>query len=135
MSFNALTYDNCEYNTRLERDVSVLSYNLDSSKFAHCNKCFNNLGLVGGTAVSHVNGNLVDLESNLIGIDREASKCPSMKYLPNSQDSAIGADYYHPRCTNVVDTTKSHLPSCQLYSTPYVPYPPTMQPYKCPARR
>jgi hypothetical protein len=135
MSFNKLSYDACQYNTKLEKDVSVLNYTLDNTKFQHCNKCMNNLGLVGGTAVSHINGNLVDLESNLIGIDREASKCPTMKYLPNAEDAAVGADYYHTRCTNVVDTTKQHLKPCQMYSTPSVPYPPPMQSFSCPMRR
>jgi hypothetical protein len=132
MSFNKLSYDNCQYKANLEANVSQLSYILDNNRFASCNKCFNNLGLVGGTAVSHVAGNLVDLESNLIGIDREASKCPSMKYIPNNDNAALGADYYRPVCTNVVDTTMKHLQPCQIYSTPHVPYPPPMQSFKCP---
>lgn len=134
MSFNKLTYDNCQYKTKLENDVSQLSYVFEVSKFANCNKCFNNLGLVGGTAVSHVNGNLVDLESNLIGIDRENSRCPTMKYVPNNDNMAVGADYYRPVCTNMIDTTMSHLKPCQLYTTPYVPHPPPMQLSKCPSK-
>jgi hypothetical protein len=86
---------------------------------------------VGGTAVSHVTGNLVDLESNLIGIDREASKCPAMRYIPQV-NQASGADYYRPVCTNKVDTHMKHLQPCQLFQTRGVPHPPPMKPYTCP---
>lgn len=135
MSFTKLSYDDCSYKANLSQNVSVLSYVLDGNKHQSCNKCMNNLGLVGGTAVSHVSGNLVDLESNLFGIDREASKCPSLKYIPNADKVAVGADYYRPVCTNVVDTTMKHLKPCQIYSTPYVPHPPPVQSFRCPPKQ
>ena len=69
-----------------------------------------------------------------MGIDREASKCPGMFYTPNADNLAIGADYYRPVDTNVVDTTKSHLESCQIYNTPSVPYPPQIKPFQCSSR-
>lgn len=131
MSFTKLSYDNCTYKANLEGNVSQLSYNLDAVKFYNKNKCMNNLGLVGGTAVSHVSGNLVDLESNLFGIDREASKCATMKFLPRSDEVAQGADFYRPVCTNSVNTSKKHLQPCQMYSTPSVPHPPPMHSFKC----
>lgn len=131
MSFTKLSYDDCAYKTNLAQNVGVLSYTMDSVKFNSCAKCRPEVGLVGGTAVSHVAGNLVDLESNLIGIDREASRCAAMKYLPQV-DKAAGADFYRPVCTNTIDTRMRHLPSCQLTSVHGTPHPPPMQPYKCP---
>lgn len=131
MSFNKLSYDDCAYKANLAQNVGTLSYVMDNVKFNSCNKCFNNVGLVGGTAVSHVTGNLVDLESNLIGIDREASKCPSMRYIPHV-DQAVGADFYRPVCTNRVNTQMKHLPSCQLTNQMGTPHPPPMKPYTCP---
>ena len=133
MSFTKLSYDDCAYKANLDQNVSVLSYILDNGKNNSCNKCRNELGLIGGTAVSHVSGNLVDLESNLFGIDREASSCPAQKYIPRV-DEAVGADYYRPVCTNRVDTTMKHLQPCQLYGTPFVPHPPPVQSFKCPIR-
>ena len=41
-----------------------------------------NFGLVGGTNVSHIKGNLVDLENDLRGQTRSNTKCPARKYAP-----------------------------------------------------
>ena len=38
------------------------------------------LGIVGGTAVSQIKGNLADLENDLRGQTRSASQCPSKHY-------------------------------------------------------
>ncbi len=131
MSFNKMIYDECAYKANLAGNVSQLSYVLDSVKNENCGKCRNQLGLNGGTAVSHVSGNLVDLESNLFGIDREASKCATLKYLPRDDNVAMGADYYRPVCTNSVNLTMNHLQPCQLYTTPSIPHPPPMTPFSC----
>ena len=131
MSFTNLSYDDCEYKSELKYNVSALNYMFDPVKFYNPNKCMNALGLVAGSAVSHVNGNLVDLESNLMGIDREASKCPSMYYTPNDDNVAIGANYYRQVPTNIVDTTKSHLPQCQIFNTHPVPYPTSTESFNC----
>jgi len=134
MSFNKLRYDECAYKANLAGNVSQLSYVLDSVKNENCNKCRPLLGIVGSTNVSHVSGNLVDLESNLFGIDREASKCASLKYLPRDDNVAMGADYYRPVCTNSVKTNLKHLPPCQLYSTPAIYHPPPMNTFSCQRR-
>lgn len=131
MSFNKLSYDDCAYKANLSKNVSVLSYNLDETKWFHCNKCRPEVGLVGGTAVSHVNGNLVDLESNLFGIDREASKCSGMKFLPRDDNTTLGADFYRPVNTNKVDTSMKHLQACQMFGVKGVPHPPPMNPFSC----
>lgn len=131
MSFNKLSYDDCAYKANLAQNVGVLSYKMDGLFHYNCNKCRPEVGLVGGTAVSHVAGNLVDLESNLLGIDREASKCAGLKYIPQV-DQAAGADFYRPVCTNRVDTRMKHLPACQIHNVMGASHPPPMQPYKCP---
>jgi hypothetical protein len=133
MSFTKLTYDDCAYKANLQGNVSHLAYTLDPIRYYNCQKCRPEVGLVGGTAVSHVSGNLVDLESNLFGIDREASKCSGMKYLPRDDNTTQGADHYRARCTNKVDTTMKHLPPCQITNVLGVPHPPTYQPYTCPS--
>ena len=132
MSFTKLTYDDCSYKANLAGNVSQLSYILDPVRYYNCNKCRNENGLVGGTAVSHVVGNIVDLESNLIGIDREASKCATLKYVPRDDNKAVGADYYRAGCTNKVDTTMNHLKPCQMNNVMGIPHPPSMKPYTCP---
>ena len=131
MSFTKLSYDDCSYKANLSTNVSALSYTLDPVRYYRCNPCMMGVGVVGGNSVSIANGNLVDLESNLFGIDREASKCANLKYIPNTEQ-ASGADFYRPVCTNKVDTHMKHLPSCQMHNVMGAPHPPPMQSYKCP---
>lgn len=130
MSFTKLSYDDCAYRANLQGNVSQLSYVLDDVRYYNCNKCRMESGVTGGTAVSHVNGNLVDLESNLFGIDREASKCAPMKYIPHENET-IGTKFYKEGCPNKVNTTMTHLQPCQMFSVPSVPHPPSYEPYRC----
>ena len=74
MSFNRLMYDTCEYKTRIGESVGPLEYMLNPIRFENCNKCRMELGIVGGTAVSQIEGNLVDLENDLRGQTRSNSK-------------------------------------------------------------
>ena len=76
MSFNRLSYDTCEYRKTLDQSVSPLSYILNPMKYENCNKCRMELGIVGGSNVSQIAGDLVLLESDLRGQTRPASKCP-----------------------------------------------------------
>ena len=62
MSSNRLIYDSCAYKHDLVQSVGPLEYMLNPIKFENANKCRMELGLIGGSAVSHVKGNLVDLE-------------------------------------------------------------------------
>ena len=80
MSSNRLMYDTCEYKNKLDESSSTLGYLLDNMKYENCNKCRMELGVLGGSGVSHIKGNLVDLEADLFGITRKASLCPSKKY-------------------------------------------------------
>ena len=66
MSSNKLIYDECEYNARLRESLGPLKYIINPIKYEHRHKCRMELGVVGGTAVSHVKGNLVDLETELV---------------------------------------------------------------------
>ena len=74
MSSNRLIYDSCAYKHDLVQSVGPLEYMLNPIKFENANKCRMELGLLGGTAVSHVKGNLVDLETDLRGQTRRTSK-------------------------------------------------------------
>lgn len=131
MSFTKLTYDDCSYKANLAGNVSQMSYIFDDSRYYNCNKCRPENGIVGGTAVSHISGNLVDLESTLIGIDREASRCATMKYLPRDDNIAMGSDYYHKRPTNKVETGMKHLQACQMHDVKGIPHPSPMDSFKC----
>lgn len=129
---NRLIYDTCAYTEQLNQSVSPLSYMLDPIKYEHCNKCRIELGLVGGTAVSHVSGSLVDLENNLIGLDRPGTHCSSYKYTPVGPGQPVqGKEYIKPVCHPAIDTTMKHLRPCQIQSWPEVPAPAPHIPYTC----
>ena len=65
MSSNRLMYDTCEYQTKLQESAGTLEYTLNSMRNENCNKCRMELGTVGGANVSHIKGNLVDLETDV----------------------------------------------------------------------
>jgi len=125
MSFNRTIYDTCAYNQDLQESVSTLSYVLSPFRYEHKDKCRHQLGLIGGTAVSHIKGNLVDLDSELRGQTRIISKCGTNQYLP-TDDGIIKNDKTEP-----IDTNMLHLPACQSIMYREVPLPPKMQYNHC----
>ena len=133
MSFSRIAYDTCSYAQKLNENVSHLDYTLDTVKNFHCGECRNELGLVGGNNVSRIEGNMVDLESNLFGIDRATSKCARMKYLPSGESFVQGKSMHKTCDYPKVSTKKNHLKSCQFTSFPAVPAPPPGNLFKCSA--
>jgi len=135
MSFTRTAYDSCAYQTALNQSVAPISYQLDVSRFEACNKCRNELGLLGGTAVSHVNGNLVDLENDLRGQNRPATRCAQYKYLPPTGNVIQGKEYIKPVDHPQVDISMRHLQPCQMFQYPEVPMTPSMDLFSCPRRK
>jgi hypothetical protein len=125
MSFNRTKYDNCSYKVDLKSSVDTLSYVLSPYRYENNNKCMHQLGLVGGTAVSHIKGNLVDLDSELRGQTRIISKCPTNLYTP-SDNGIIMNDKTPP-----IDQSMKHLPSCQSIMYRPVPLPPPLKINNC----
>jgi hypothetical protein len=132
MSSNRLRYDKCAYKQFLVQSVSPIEYSLDPIKYEHCNKCRMELGILGGTAVSHVTGNLVDLENDLRGQTRPVTHCPEYKSQPIPGNTLESKEYIkcvqHPS----IDLTKKHLPSCQMVDYKPVPLPPKINRFRCP---
>ena len=126
MSFESLKYDKYSYNRDLKQSASTLDYLLDPIKYDNCNKCRIEFGIVGGTDVSQVKGNLVDLENDLYGLSYSASLCPSKGFLPRCTDKNI--EYDGRGCTGkrTIDTNLVHLPSCQMVDYKSIPLPPKM---------
>jgi hypothetical protein len=131
MSLNRLSYDTCSYQTTLNQSVAPISYFLDPIKYENCSKCRPELGLVGGTAVSHVAGNMVDLENDLRNANRPNTHCPSYKYIPPSTNFLQGKDYIMDKQFPQIDTTLKHLPPCQFFTYPEVPLTPAMDRFSC----
>jgi hypothetical protein len=139
MSFNRLKYDTCAYKHELSESVGTLNWILDPNRFENCNKCRMEFGLVGGTNVSHISGNLVDLESDLMGTTRLNTKCPTLQYLnpcPTGDMNTCQPRQILIRSTpntqgRVIDTTPRHLSSCQMIRYKPVPLPAPMEPVRC----
>lgn len=129
---NRLIYDSCSYNTELQQSVAPLSYILDPVRFENCQKCRPELGVVGGTAVSHINGNLVDLENDLRGQTRPVTKCPSYKYTPPQGNLLQSKEYIKPVVHPDIDISMKHLRPCQMQQYPSVPANPPFEMYRCP---
>ena len=140
MSFNNLSYDNCAYKHQLNESVGTLAYMLDPSRYENCNKCRMELGIIGGTNVSHIKGNLVDLETDLRGTTRHASKCPTKKYLnpcPNGDmntcnpNNIVIAQNPANKGT-VLNTNMLHLQPCQMIKYRNTPLEPEIPKVLCP---
>ena len=131
MSSNRLIYDTCAYKHELTQSVGPLEYVLNPIKYENCNKCRMELGLVGGTAVSHIKGNLVDLETDLMGITRRHTNCPSKLYqnpCPNGDINACKPNNIHipgdpSQSQRDINTQMLHLPSCQMIRYKPIPLP------------
>jgi hypothetical protein len=125
MSFNRTKYDNCSYKVDLKTNVDTLSHILSPYRYEHKDKCMHQLGFVGGTAVSHIQGNLVDLDSELRGQTRIITRCPTNQYVP-SDDNIVNNDKTSP-----INTNMNHLPSCQSIMYRSVPLPPPIKINNC----
>lgn len=133
MSNNSLLYDACTQYYNVNQSVSPLGYLLDTDKYENINKCRIGKGILGGTNVSHIKGNLVDLESDLYGITRKASLCPDKKFFSkcsinnpnNCQPDNIFIEGTPNTKERIINTDMEHLPTCQMvdYKEIYLPKP------------
>ena len=134
MSSNRLIYDTCAYKHELSQSVGPLQYVLNPMKYENSNKCRMDLGVVGGTAVSHIKGNLVDLETDLRGQTRRTTKCPTKLYqspcpkgdMNNCQPGNINIMGDPSQTQRNINTQMLHLPSCQMIRYRPTPIPPEL---------
>ncbi len=125
---------------RDQQSKDMFSYTQIPQKFEHPQKCRNALGLVGGSEVSNISGNVVDLESELLGITRSQSKCIARQYKPVCPLGGEGCPDW-PGTLSFTDkstgkpveikTDPLHLPSCQMQTLPGVGYPEALKVDSC----
>jgi hypothetical protein len=139
MAMSNLTYDNCEFKHHIAESVGTLSWVLDPCRYNNNRKCRMEFGILGGTAASHINGNLVDLESDLFGITRLAGKCSEYKYqnpcpkgdMATCQPQQIIIRDSPTTRGRIIDTRPQHLRSCQMINYNPIPLPPAYGYSKC----
>jgi hypothetical protein len=80
MSYNRLIYDKCSYAKVIEESTSPLDYYLLIDKYENNKKC---------NISDHTNilpfTDRTEVESELYGLTRRGSLCPSLKYNPNKE--------------------------------------------------
>ena len=103
-SFNRLGYDTCQYDTKLKESTTPLLYQMSRYKYENCSRCTYDGKMYA--PFDHV-----ELESELRGIVRSATKCPSGLYSPTCPKSET--------CLSTYDKT-----------VPIV-YPPNLCPIVC----
>jgi hypothetical protein len=79
------------------------------------------LGIVGGNEVSLIKGNMVDLESDLRGINIPNTFAPWRQYQPPQQKKDIVRD--NTKISLTIDIQKAHLPVYQMIGYPAVVAP------------
>jgi len=127
MAFTSLTYDSCAYKNELAQTVGTFAYAIDDCRYVHKNPQRIEFGIVGGNDVSLIGGNLIDLESDLKGQTRLASKCPTLYYqnpcpagdMNTCKPRQVVVRGNPSNMGRVIDTTLYHLPPAQFAR--YVP--------------
>lgn len=112
MSWNRTKYDTCAYQKELSQSTSNINYAMDPNKFYNHQECRADLGIIAGNNVSVTKNNMVDLESDLLGITRQNTLCPERKFIPHcSKCSEISGIKGKDTC-KISGVT--HLPECDI---------------------
>jgi len=118
MNFTRLNDDACTYKTNLKSSVGPGNYMI-STPTVECDACFtfdpNHIAKGKGVSVC-TNQSLIDVDSELMGITRKASNCPTDKYLPSAKPFCQTQPLADCRAMPKEDTRQSN-PPCTLRST------------------
>ena len=107
-----------------EKKVDPQHYTYLTSQFVNPNPKRHILGLVGGNEASLIKGNMVDLESDLRGINIPNTFCPWKQYQPPPKhQTEIVRD--NTKISLKIDVQKANLPAYQMIAYPAVvaPFP------------
>jgi hypothetical protein len=116
MSFSRLPYDTCAYKHSLYESIGAGEYMLDNNNV--CSPCFVpsptvNLQRFGASLCDK---RLIDVDSELLGLNVRQSKCPEQNYIPGAK--SVCDKYTHLKECNDLDTEPTRLsnPPCTLRS-------------------
>lgn len=125
MALSGLHYDKCNYKTELQENKNILEYTLSTDPFARCEEHRMEFGQVGNQVSRPPTGvNMVELESELMGIRYPASKCPSKRYDGiNNKKLEDKRDYKCKDSLMSLDLTGkwNHLNNAQIFSVKETP--------------
>lgn len=116
MSFARLNYDDCAYKHILRESVAPGDYMINVPK-NDCKKCFYPSPNI---RIDHSGAgkckDLIDVDSELMGITRKATNCPTKKFLPTDDhycEAVLGEDCYDM----TPEETRMSNPPCTLRGT------------------
>jgi hypothetical protein len=116
MSFNRLNYDTCSYKHALNASVKVGDYHLTTP--IQENECFypNPYIRLDKNGNSICDKDVIDVDSELLGLNVPATKCPTKKYSPSEKPFCNlkhmkDCDFLSP------EDTKLSNPACTLRGT------------------
>lgn len=108
-----------------EKKETPQHYDEMTSQWVHPTPHRHMLGIVGGNEVSQIQGNRVDLESDLKGIHIPHTFCPSRQYQPlKKEQTEIVRD--NVKGAVKIDIQPVHLPAYQMMAYPSVVAPAPM---------
>jgi hypothetical protein len=111
------------FTPRQDKRAGILGYLMDPNKYYNNNPSFIEKGTVGGNTVSLYANNMVDLESDLTGRTRGATKCACGKFLPGTVVQGTVTTSCKPECgmygvpcgrRGCVQSKLVHLPQARL---------------------
>lgn len=120
MSLNRLNYDTCQSKQRIAESTGPGNYMINTPPIS-CEPCYPyapsiRLQQQGCSVDSSVP--LIDIDSELIGITRPASKCPSRKWIPDSCTNKKQPSLTHFKdCSFAAEETRTSNPACNLRGT------------------
>jgi hypothetical protein len=97
-----------------EKKENPQNYDIFVSQYQHVKPKRHTLGLVGGNEVYNINGNRVDLESDLLGITRPFTWSTERKHLPNNYPDLINRS--NPKNKLHIEATPIAREEYQLWS-------------------
>lgn len=100
-TMNRNIYDNCYGTQRSHSNGSIFDYYTDNSMYINKNKCNDFTPPFISYIPVGINSRDVNLESDLIGITRNNSRCANSKYVPLDNNLAERID------TTIIDKTAS----------------------------
>ena len=128
MSFNRLDYDTCEYKQRLSESIGPGDYMINKPP-VNCEPCYPfspSIRLQHSGDSVDMNQYMIDIDSEMLGITRKASKCPAKKYLPKCGQGSAGKLLSEKDVKNLThwkdcgvpsEETRTSNPPCNLRGT------------------
>jgi hypothetical protein len=107
-----------------EASENPQAYSHTPFTFVHKEPARHMLGLIGGNEVSLPKGNVVDVESDLRGLNLPLTKSPARQYQPPAVKQAT-IHRKSVKGTQSIDVRPRHLPAIQMwpYAATFAPVP------------